>query len=184
MNPVVVKIHEWATERFGWQLDAIRRIYENGGLTDEDVDELELICLKANGILFPEGDGFTDIIFSNRSNMSYEDIREYLRLLLKQQEANPMTVQVDPSVIDPERIETIEHSKRSGLQVADGVASGVHFAVKRNRYGEVEPAYLSHLNHTLYRHDGNVLGYGLKLWPGDIATIKEKAPEVEHLEGL
>lgn len=31
-----------------------------------------------------EGDGFAEVIFSNRSNMSYEDIRTYLRLLLKQ----------------------------------------------------------------------------------------------------
>lgn len=57
-----------------------------------------------------EGDGFTEVIFSNRSNMSYEDIRTYLRLLLKQAEANPSQVQLDPTVIDPERISAVEHS--------------------------------------------------------------------------
>ena len=131
-----------------------------------------------------EGDGFAEIIFSNRSNMSYEEMRDYLRLLLRQAEINPLQVQLDPGVIDPDRIRSIEHSKLAGLQVADAIASGVHFAVKRNRYGEAESGYLTHLKSTLYRHKGGVLGYGLKLWPEDFTTLKKKAPEVTYLEGL
>lgn len=131
-----------------------------------------------------EGDGTAEIIFSNRSNMSYEDIRDYLRLLQRQHDVNPQQVQIDPSVIDPDRIRSVEHSKLAGLQVADAVASGIHFAVKVNRYGETEPAYLAHLRKTLYRHKGVLFGYGLKLWPEDLDAIKEKAPEVYHLEGL
>lgn len=131
-----------------------------------------------------EGDGFTEIIFSNRSNMSYEDIRDYLRLLRRQAADMPLKVQIDQSVIDPERIRSVEHSKLAGLQVADAVASGIHFALKVNRYGETEPAYLPHLKKTIYRHKDITLGYGLKLWPEDFATVKEKAPEVKNLEGL
>ena len=131
-----------------------------------------------------EGDGFTEIIFSNRSNMSYEDIRDYLRLLRRQAADMPLKVQIDQSVIDPERIRSVEHSKLAGLQVADAVASGIHFALKVNRYGETEPAYLPHLKKTIYRHKDITLGYWLKLWPEDFATVKEKAPEVKNLEGL
>lgn len=131
-----------------------------------------------------EGDGFAKIIFSNRSNMSYDDIRDYLRLLLKQAEANPMQVQLDPTVIAPDRIRSVEHSKLAGLQVADAVASGFHFAVKVNRYGETEAGYLPHLKKTLYRHKGEAMGYGLKVWPEDFATVKTKAPEALNLEGL
>ena len=131
-----------------------------------------------------EGDGFTEVIFSNRSNMSYEQIRDYLRLQRKQSEANPQQVQIDQSVIDPDRIRSVEHSKLAGLQVADAVASGLHFAVKVNRYGETEPGYLPHLTKTLYRHNGQVIGYGLKVWPGDFSTVKGKAPEAENLGGL
>jgi hypothetical protein len=130
-----------------------------------------------------EGDGFTEIIFSNRSNMSYEDIRSYL-LLLKQSEENPQMVQIDRSIIDPERIRSVEHSKLAGLQVADAVASGFHFALKVNRYGETEPSYLPHLRKTIYRHKGVAIGYGLKVWPEDFATIKTKAPEALNLQGL
>lgn len=131
-----------------------------------------------------EGDGFTEVIFSNRSNMSYEDIRVYLRLLLKQAEANPQQVQIDRTVIDPERIRSVEHSRLAGLQVADAVASGFHFALKVNRYGETETGYLPHLKKTIYRHKGEAMGYGLKVWPEDFDTVKSKAPEAEHLGGL
>lgn len=57
MNPVILRIHEWSLEntRFRWQLDAIRRICEGGALTDEDLTELELIGLAANGIELPDG---------------------------------------------------------------------------------------------------------------------------------
>ncbi len=131
-----------------------------------------------------EGNGFTEITFSNRSNMSYEDIRNYLRLLLRQAEANPESVQIDGTVIDPDRIHSVEHSKLAGLQVADAVASGFHFAVKVNRYGESETSYLSHLKKTIFRQKGEAMGYGLKVWPEDFETVKSKAPEAENLGGL
>ena len=131
-----------------------------------------------------DGDGFAQVIFSNRSNMSYGDIREYLHLLRKQSEANPQQVQIDPGVIDPNRISAVDHSKLAGLQVADAVASGFHFAVKVNRYGETETGYLAHLKKSIYRHHKQAMGYGIKVWPGDIETLKEKAPEASNLEGL
>ena len=113
-----------------------------------------------------------------------KEVRAYLRLLLKQAEANPSQVQIDRTVIDPERISAVEHSKLAGLQVADAVASGFHFALKVNRYGETETGYLPHLKKTIYRHKAAALGYGLKLWPEDFATVKAKAPEALKIEGL
>lgn len=131
-----------------------------------------------------EGDGFCDVIFSNRSNMSYDEIRDYLRTLLQQSKDDPQRVQMDSNVIDPLRIRTVEHSKLAGLQVADAVSSGFHFALKVNRYGETEMGYLAHLKKSIYRHKDVALGYGLKVWPEDFSIIKTKAPEVLNLEGL
>ncbi|MCB1093507.1 MAG: DUF3800 domain-containing protein [Verrucomicrobiae bacterium] len=131
-----------------------------------------------------EGDGTCEVIFSNRSNMSYEDIRTYLKLLSAQTEADPEKIQIDWSVVDPERIRSVEHSRLAGLQVADAVASGLFYAVKVNRYGETETTYLDHLRNTLYRHKKQHLGYGIKIWPEDLATVKTKAPEAANLEGL
>ena len=31
---------------------------------------------------------------------------------------------------------------------------------------------------------GEAMGYGLKVWPEDFATVKSKAPEAESLGGL
>jgi len=132
-----------------------------------------------------EGDGFAEIVFSNRSNMSYEEIRDYMRVLRKQAETSPLKVQIDSTVIDPDRIQSVEHSKLAGLQVADAVASGMHFAVKVNRFGDTEPGYAGHLARTIYRHrNERAIGYGLKFWPEDLATIKKQAPEASNLEGL
>lgn len=131
-----------------------------------------------------KGDGSCDIIFSNRSNMSYEDIREYIQLLLSRAEGLPQDVQIDGSVIRPKQIRAVEHSKLAGLQAADAVASSLHYAVKRNRYGETEPSYSKFLTSTLYRHKGNYLGYGVKTWPDTVSEIKTKAPEAENLEGF
>jgi len=130
-----------------------------------------------------EGDGFAKIIFSNRSNMSYEEIRNYLKLLLNQSEQDPL-LQIDPKVIDPNRISSVEHYKLAGLQIADAVASGIHFAVKINRYQETESAYLQHLRKISYRHKDNAIGYGIKLWPEDLISLKTKAPEVLNFEGF
>ncbi|MBS1269448.1 MAG: hypothetical protein MAG794_00399 [Gammaproteobacteria bacterium] len=87
-------------------------------------------------------------------------------------------------MIDPGRIRSVEHSKLAGLQVADAVASGIHFGVRVNRYGETEPAYLRYLGSSFYRYKGVSLGYGIKVWPEDYDVIKTKAPEIENLAGL
>ena len=131
--------------------------------------------------LVDEGDGFAEIIFSNRSNMPYSDIREYLALLLKQAGENRQQVQIEPSVIDPNRIRAVQHAKLAGLQVVDAVASSVHYALKVNRYGETEPAYLAHIKKAYYRHKGESMGYGIKIWPGDLDTIRLGVPEVENI---
>lgn len=131
-----------------------------------------------------EGDGFCEVIFSNRSNMSYGDMRDYLKLLLAQAEDDPQRVQIDATVINPDQIRSVEHSKLAGLQVADAVASGFHFALKVNRYGETETGYLPHLKKTIYRHRSLAMGYGIKVWPEDLVTVQSKAPEASNLEGL
>lgn len=131
-----------------------------------------------------EGDGFAEVIFSNRSKMSYQDIRDYLSHLLEQNSPGTNQVQIDGTAIDPARIKAVDHSQLAGLQVADAVASGLHFALKVNRYGETEPGYLPHLKNTIYRHKTSAAGYGLKLWPESYETVKAKAPEAVNLEGL
>ncbi|MBI4568331.1 MAG: DUF3800 domain-containing protein [Planctomycetes bacterium] len=131
-----------------------------------------------------EGDGFAEVIFSNRSNMSYDAVRDSIRLLLRQAEIGSQRVQIDKTVICPERIRSVEHSRLAGLQAADAIAYSLYTAVTKNRYGETEPGYLAHMKNTLYRRKKAIFGYGLKLWPGELAAIKTMAPEVTRLESL
>lgn len=123
-----------------------------------------------------EGNGQVDIIFSNRSNMSYEDLKAYLRLLKDQ--SDPMDVRIDWSVVNPDSVSAVNHEQLAGLQVADAVASSLFYAVQPNRYGEVEQKYAAILNPTFYRHKGKVLGNGLKFWPEDFETLKTKHPHL------
>ena len=129
------------------------------------------------------GDGRAEIIFSNRSQMSYDDLRNYLRKLCD--DSNVLTVNVDWSVVDPDFIRAVEHSQLAGLQVADAVASSLYAAINPNQYGDTEGRYAKLLLPTCYRHKGAVLGYGLKFWPGDFEALKKENPQLEPFaEGL
>ena len=129
-----------------------------------------------------EGDGRADVIFSNRSIMSYEDLRKYLRLLKAQ--SNPMEVRIDWSVIEPETVRAVNHDQLAGLQAADAVASSFYYAANLNRYGETEDRYAQLLEPTVYRHKGQHLGYGLKFWPDNVAAMKAQNPHLAGLEEL
>ena len=142
------------------------------------VERISWLCRDASNQ--EQGDGFVDIIFSDRSHMSYDAIRHYLHLLMSGDATDQrQPVQIAASVVDPRRIRSVSHSKLAGLQVADAVASGIHFAIKPNRYGETEATYLSHIKKILYRRKGKVFGYGMKLWPGNFEAMKNKVPEVQ-----
>ncbi|MCK9367856.1 MAG: DUF3800 domain-containing protein [Metallibacterium scheffleri] len=116
-----------------------------------------------------QGDGTVEMVFSNRSAMSYDALRGYLQKL-KAAEAGA-DVRVDWRVVDPQCIRAVNHDQLAGLQLADAVASGVFFAVHRNPYGEFEDRYLRLLAKTIYRNKGRTDGYGLKLWCNDAAEV-------------
>jgi hypothetical protein len=123
-----------------------------------------------------EGDGRADIIFSNRSIMSYKDLTDYLHML--KTKSDPLSVRIDWNVIDPERVSAVDHSKLAGLQIADAVASSFFYAVNLNRYGEVEDKYARLLLQNCYRHRGATLGYSLKFWPEEFQILKSANPHI------
>jgi len=125
-----------------------------------------------------EGSGQADIIFSNRSIMSYEDLKDYLQMLRIKANSDPMDVRIDWNVVNPERVSAVNHSKLAGLQIADAVASSFFYAVNLNRYGEVEDKYARLLLPRCYRHKGFALGYGLKFWPEEFQKLKSANPHI------
>jgi hypothetical protein len=109
------------------------------------------------------GDGTADLVFSNRSAMSYAELRAYLTFL---KEGPPSsTCHIDWGSITPANVRAVNHDKLAGLQIADAVASGIYFALNLNQYGESEPRYFELIASRLYRHKKSPIGYGLKFWP-------------------
>jgi hypothetical protein len=123
-----------------------------------------------------EGDGTIDLVFSDRSAMSYESLRDYLRLLRTQAEANDR-IRIEWSSLDPDKVRAVAHDKLAGLQVADAVASSVFYALNVSQYGMVEPRYSEMLRGNVYRHRGRRIGYGMKFWP-DHTPLKEQMPHL------
>lgn len=127
-----------------------------------------------------EGDGSAELIFSDRSAMSYEDIRSYINLL-KSQSAT-QNIQIHWPAINPDKIRAVQHAKLAGLQVADIVASSIFFALHFNPYGYAEPRYAEILKSHAYKHRGARLGYGLKFL-SSFEALKEKMPHVDAAFG-
>ncbi len=120
-----------------------------------------------------EGDGTVKLIFSDRAAMSYEDMRNYVRLL-----ARTEGVQIHWPAIIPDEICARQHGQLAGLQVADIVASSQFFALHFNPYGFAEPRYASILKGHAYRHKREWKGYGVKFL-SNLEKLKEKMPHVD-----
>lgn len=119
------------------------------------------------------GDGRADLIFSNRSAMSYDDLRTYLHQLKVDAGHD---VRIDWNVIDPTLVRAVNHDQLAGLQLADALATSVFYAVHKNQYGEVEDRYLRLVAPIIYRREGKMEGYGMKFWCDDrneIARVLE-----------
>jgi hypothetical protein len=126
-----------------------------------------------------QGDGTADIVFSNRSIMSYDSLREYLDHL--KNNSDSLKVTVDWDVIKTTKVKAVEHSKLAGLQVADAVASSIYYAVNLNRYGNTEDRYMRLMDRNFFRaKGGRVFGYGIKFWPDNMEEIKKANPHIEE----
>lgn len=116
-----------------------------------------------------EGDGRAESIFSNRSAMSYDELRDYLQQVKR--DADQKEVRIDWNVIDPALVEAVNHDQLAGLQLADAVATSAYYAVNPNPYGDTEDRYLRLTAPIIYRHEGRMDGYGLKFWCADRVQI-------------
>jgi len=115
------------------------------------------------------GDGTAEIVFSNRSGMSYEEMREHFANL--QARTGPTDIRVDWSVVVPEQLSAYAPGRRMGLQIADAIASSFFYAVQRSRHGFTEDRYARMLKPVVYHRQGQHLGYGLKFWPREVQEL-------------
>lgn len=100
------------------------------------------------------GDGTAEVLFANRSGMSYADLIQSLRI-----------PRFEGTSIRHDQMHACAAGRRMGLQIADAVASGFFKAVEPTSYGHTEDRYARMLRPVLYRKEGLCHGYGLTLWP-------------------
>jgi hypothetical protein len=115
---------------------------------------MESLCQFFNDARPREGDGTAEVVFSNRSGMSYED----LSLSLDTERFMGTPIRYD-------QIYAYSAGQRVGLQIADAVASGFFKAVEPLEYGHTEDRYARMLKPVLYRKGETYQGHGLKFWP-------------------
>jgi len=116
-----------------------------------------------------EGDGTINLVFSNRTGMSYQELREYLDLLREQ--SRLADVRIHWGVIRAGQVTALTPGRRMGLQIADAVAGSFFRAVERNPYGFTEDRYARILKPVVYRYRGKSEGYGLKMWPREAYDV-------------
>ncbi len=120
------------------------------------------------------GDGTADVLFSNRSGMSYEEMKYYLRHLQSMQENNH-DIRIDFNHVDIDQIHAKTPGKSMGLQLADAVAGATFNALERDPYENTEPRYFQTLNPIMYKSRGKMWGHGLKIVPREaMADIRDQ----------
>jgi len=113
-----------------------------------------------------------NLIFENRSSISYKDLRDYLTFMTD----FPGPFSRRPTI--PRRIiKSVEpHNKevKKLLQVADACSGALKDALEINQFGDVEESYLIGLADKFDRVNGRLWGYGLKLFPRSVRAIQEE----------
>jgi len=99
--------------------------------------------------------------------MSYDELCDYLRRLEELSAAND--IRIDWNVIKPDQVEALTAGKRMGLQIADAIASSFFNAVEPNQFGHTEDRYARTMKPVVYNYKNRYLGYGVKLWPKEVA---------------
>ena len=121
-----------------------------------------------------------DLIFANRSNMLYSDLKEYLAFLI-----NDRTCQIKPGVIDINRISCQNVGQLKLLQVSDICNSACFNALEFDQYGYYDERFLLGLAEKIYRRKGDLCG--LKFLPGNLhqseellKTYQKQAPRLKE----
>lgn len=123
------------------------------------------------------GNGTVELLFSNRQGMSYDEMRDYLRLLEKQQETG-QDIRIEFDKVPIDELKARAPGKSMGLQLADATAGAFFNALEEDKFGNTEPRYLQTIAPVVYRHKGNLHGYGLKIIP------REAVPSLIRKESL
>jgi len=126
------------------------------------------------------GDGKVELLFSNRQGMSYDEMREYLRLLERQKESG-QDIRIEFDRIPIDKLKTQTPGRSMGLQLADAVAGIFFNALERDNFGNTEPRYLNIISPVLYRNQAVVKGNGFKIVPREALLMLQTEESLKWL---
>jgi len=123
----------------------------------------------------------TKVVFSNRSAMSYDEIRSYLVQL-----RGSTDTEINWDAIHPDRITALPHRQRAGLQIADAVASSHYYAFEKSGYGFTEDRYARILLPSAFKRkqSASVLGFGIKIFPKQALVAVRDAGLHDWIPGM
>ena len=113
-----------------------------------------------------------NLIFENRTSISYKDLRDYLTLMTEYPGPYSRSPTIQRTLI--KSLEPKNKETRKLLQVADVCSGALKDALEINRYGNVDESYLMGLADKFDRPNGRLWGIGLKLFPRDKRAIQEE----------
>lgn len=123
----------------------------------------------------------TELYFSRRGGMDYEDFRQYMTHLRDLQTAKGGWYKVDWDCVELDTIQALDHPNRAGLQIADVVASSFFKAVEPNRFGDYEARYAENLRPRVIPDDnGRKLNFGVTPVP-TTSQLPETTPQMDFL---
>ncbi len=132
------------------------------------IERLSWLCRDTKKLNHSE-DGSVEIVFSNRSSMSYPELRDYLDHLEKL--SSTQDFRINWPYIKTDKIIALPHHSRMGLQIADATAGSFRSAVQSTQLGFTEDRYAQMLKPVVYKRKGMYLGYGLKFWPQGVEDL-------------
>lgn len=119
-----------------------------------------------------------ELVFSNRANLKADALREYLNRL--EQERERLDYRATDN-LDLDNVIVSSAGKWLGLQIADAIASSVYYALQPNKFGMTEEGYLKLLWRRMYRYQGKIWSYGLKIFPREADALRRRG---DILSGL
>ena len=130
-----------------------------------------------------EGDGRVGAVFSNRAEMSYDEMRSYLAKLRRMSDSGH-DVRIDWTHFDPGDLRAFPAGHLRGLQIADAVAGAFYNALETTKTSGQKTDYAEILVPRLYKYKGKVWGNGLKVEPREAVALVDGTEELAWCRAL
>jgi hypothetical protein len=117
-------------------------------------------------------DAQVNLIFENRSSISYRDLRDYLTFMADYPGPYGRTPTIPRKMI--KSVEPHNKEVKKLLQVADACSGALKDALEINQYGDVEESYIMGLADKFDRPAGRLWGIGLKLFPRSLKAVQDE----------